>query len=46
MSFNKNEVKALGTNQNSFYPSPSWGVSGQPTDYIVRIGDPVGSMWG
>ena len=46
MSFNTNEVKALGTNQNSFYPSPSWGVSGQPTDYIVRIGDPVGSMWG
>ncbi|MFM6969645.1 MAG: TonB-dependent receptor, partial [Sediminibacterium sp.] len=23
-----------------------WGVSGQPTDYIVRIGDPVGAMWG
>jgi len=46
MSFNRNEVKALGINQTQFFPAPSWGVSGQPTDYIVRIGDPVGSMWG
>jgi len=46
MSFNKNRVEALGRNQNLFYPAASWGVSGQPTDYIIRIGDPVGSMWG
>ncbi len=46
ISTNKNKVVQLGPNQNSFFPSPSWGVSGQPTDYIVRIGDPVGSMWG
>lgn len=46
MSFNRNEVRALGVNQNQFFPAPSWGVSGQPTDYIVRIGDPVGTMWG
>ena len=46
ISFNKNEVVALGPGQQSFFPAASWGVSGQPTDYIVRIGDPVGSMWG
>lgn len=46
ISHNENKVVALGTNQNSFFPAASWGVSGQPTDYIVRIGDPVGSMWG
>jgi TonB-linked SusC/RagA family outer membrane protein len=46
MSFNKNRVEALGPNQKLFYPAASWGVSGQPTDYIIRIGDPVGSMWG
>ena len=46
MSFNKNKVVALGQNQTLFYPAASWGVSGQPTDYIIRIGDPVGSMWG
>ncbi|MES2004918.1 MAG: TonB-dependent receptor [Bacteroidota bacterium] len=46
MSFNKNKVEALGQNQSLFYPAASWGVSGQPTDYIIRIGDPVGAMWG
>ncbi len=46
ISFNTNKVIGLGVNQNSFFPAASWGVSGQPTDYIVRIGDPVGSMWG
>lgn len=46
MSFNRNEVEKLGVNQNSFFPTASWGVSGQPTDYIVRVGDPVGSMFG
>ncbi|MFI5133480.1 MAG: TonB-dependent receptor, partial [Chitinophagales bacterium] len=46
ISFNKNKVEKLGVNQQSFFPPASWGVSGQPTDYIVRIGDPVGSMWG
>lgn len=46
ISSNKNRVEGLGVNQNSFFPAASWGVSGQPTDYIVRIGDPVGSMWG
>lgn len=46
ISFNKNKVVQLGQNQTLFYPAASWGVSGQPTDYIVRIGDPVGSMWG
>lgn len=46
ISFNENKVEELGINQKSFFPAASWGVSGQPTDYIVRIGDPVGSMWG
>lgn len=46
ISSNKNKVVKLGVNQDFFYPNPSWGVNGQPTDYIVRIGDPVGSMYG
>lgn len=46
ISFNKNEVEQLGPNQVQFFPGASWGVSGQPTDYIVRIGEPVGSMYG
>ena len=46
MSFNKNTVEALGVNQQYFYPAASWGVSGQPTDYITKIGQPVGAMYG
>ncbi len=46
MSFNKAKIDALGVNQTYFYPGASWGVSGQPVDYIAQIGSPVGSMWG
>jgi len=46
ISTNKNKVVALGKNQKFFLPDPSWGISQQPADYIVRIGDPVGAMWG
>lgn len=46
VSSNKNRVERLGVNQPFFFPAASWGVNGQPTDYIVRIGDPAGSMWG
>lgn len=46
ISFNKNKILALGTNQTQFFPAASWGVSGQPTDYIQKIGSPVGSIYG
>ncbi|HVG42399.1 MAG TPA: SusC/RagA family TonB-linked outer membrane protein, partial [Chitinophagaceae bacterium] len=46
ISTNRNKVVGLGVNQPFFFPDASWGVNGSPTDYIVRIGDPVGSMWG
>jgi TonB-dependent starch-binding outer membrane protein SusC len=46
ISFNRNRILALGVNQASFFPAASWGVSGQPADYIERVGDPVGAIWG
>ncbi|MDP4261720.1 MAG: TonB-dependent receptor [Bacteroidota bacterium] len=46
ISFNKNRIVALGPNQLFYYPTASWGVSGQPTDYIEKIGYPIGSMYG
>lgn len=46
ISTNKNTVEALGVGMTSKLYGPSWGVSGQPQDYILRVGDPVGSMWG
>lgn len=46
ISFNKNKIVGLGVNQTQFFPAASWGVSGQPTDYIQRVGYPVGSIFG
>jgi TonB-linked SusC/RagA family outer membrane protein len=46
ISFNKNEILALGPNQQYFSPQATWGVSGQPTDYIEQLNQPVGSMYG
>ena len=46
IAFNKNRIDQLGTNQQYFYPAASWGVSGQPTDYIIKVGQPVGAMYG
>jgi hypothetical protein len=46
IAHNKNTVVALGKGQTQFFPAASWGVSGQPVDYIERIGEAVGSIWG
>ena len=46
ISFNRNKILALGRGQTSFSPAASWGVSGQPTDYLQIIGSPVGSIYG
>lgn len=46
ISTNKNKIIALGPEQAYFYPPASWGVSGQPTDYIEKINYPVGAMYG
>ncbi|XZF16302.1 SusC/RagA family TonB-linked outer membrane protein [Chitinophagaceae bacterium MMS25-I14] len=45
MSFNRNVVKNLGNNESYFYVNSGW-MSNAPADYIVRVGDQVGSMWG
>lgn len=46
ISHNKNTVEALSKGQTEFAGGPAWGISGQPNDYIVRIGSPVGAMYG
>jgi len=45
ISHNKNTVEALAQGQTEFPAGPAWGISGVQ-DYIVRIGSPVGSMYG
>ena len=46
ISHNKNTVEALSKGQTEFAGGPAWGISGQPNDYLVRIGSPVGAMYG
>ncbi|MEO6404535.1 MAG: TonB-dependent receptor [Ferruginibacter sp.] len=46
ISHNENRIKQLGVNQTQFFPPASWGVSGQPTDYITKIGMQVSTIWG
>ena len=46
LSFNQNRVVALAKGQTSFLQSAGWGVSGQPADYIIQVGSPVGAMYG
>ncbi len=46
ISFNKNKIESLGPTQNSFLYSSGWGGSNQPSDYIVKKGQPVGTIWG
>jgi TonB-dependent starch-binding outer membrane protein SusC len=46
ISYNKNKVLSLGQFQQSYLENSGWGFSNTPADYLVRVGDPVGSMWG
>lgn len=46
MGFNKNTVKRITREQNQELYNSGFGFSNQPADYIVRVGSPVGSMFG
>lgn len=46
ISHNKNTVEALSLGQTEFPGGPAWGISGQPNDYLIKVGYPVGSMYG
>jgi len=45
ISFNQNKVTDLGP-QQSYLQNSGWAGSGNPADFIVKVGSPVGSMWG
>lgn len=54
MSANTNKVKSLGnylakypgTNDRFFLQNSGWGIASTPADYLIRVGDPVGAMYG
>jgi TonB-linked SusC/RagA family outer membrane protein len=45
ISFNKNMVTSLGQ-QQSYLQNSGWAGSANPADFIVKVGQPVGAMWG
>jgi TonB-linked SusC/RagA family outer membrane protein len=46
LSFNKNEITALSTYQDFYLQASGWGVGSTPADFIVKVGEPVGSIRG
>jgi TonB-dependent starch-binding outer membrane protein SusC len=46
ISFNKNKIESLGGIQQAYLFSSGWGGSNQPADYLVRVGESVGTIWG
>ncbi|RYE24356.1 MAG: SusC/RagA family TonB-linked outer membrane protein, partial [Sphingobacteriaceae bacterium] len=46
IAFNRNKIVKLTDGQNSYTQNSGWGLSGQPADYIVQVGQPVGTMYG
>jgi TonB-linked SusC/RagA family outer membrane protein len=46
ISFNRNKIIKLVDGQNSYQQNSGWGLSGQPADYIVQVGQPVGTIYG
>jgi len=46
IAFNRNKIEKLSERQNSYLQNSGFGISGQPADYIVKVGQPVGTMYG
>jgi TonB-dependent starch-binding outer membrane protein SusC len=46
VSFNKNNIESLGPDLTSFLQPSGWAGSNQPSDFIVKVGQPVGTVWG
>jgi len=46
IAYNENKILALASGQTSFLQSSGYGVSGTPSDFIVKVGMPVGEAYG
>lgn len=46
ISFNQNKIKALAPGQTSYLQNSGWAGGSNPADYIVQVGQPVGTMYG
>ena len=45
-SYNKNKIKSLGPDQISFLETSGWAGTNVPSDFIVKVGESVGAVWG
>jgi TonB-dependent starch-binding outer membrane protein SusC len=46
ISFNKNTIRSLGQFQKSYLENSGWAGGNSPADFIVRVGESIGSIWG
>lgn len=46
ISYNKNKIEKLSDYQSSFLFPSGWAGSNQPADFLVRVGESVGTIWG
>ncbi|MDX3912065.1 MAG: SusC/RagA family TonB-linked outer membrane protein [Pseudosphingobacterium sp.] len=46
LSFNRNRIDKLSNSQSYYYEYSGFGISGQPADYVVQVGQSVGTMYG
>ena len=46
ISINKNRIEKLGTYQSQYLTTSAWAGGTMPKDYLVRVGQPVGMIWG
>jgi TonB-dependent starch-binding outer membrane protein SusC len=46
ISFNKNKIETLGPDLVSFLQPSGWAGNNQPADFIVEVGQSVGTVWG
>jgi len=46
ISFNRNKIEKISDKQDLYYEKSGFGISGQPSDYVVQVGQPVGAMYG
>ncbi len=46
ISFNKNKVIALSSGQNQIFTNPQWDFKYNEYQYITKIGEPVGMIYG
>jgi TonB-linked SusC/RagA family outer membrane protein len=46
IAFNRNTIKSLKSGMGQYLQGSGWGISGQPEDFIVKVGSPVGAMYG